>query len=224
MSWLHRLLGSDGSTQLAVDAGMAAARVSLRPFKYTNGIYQLAAPTGVMAAGLAANAEIFQLRYTGPNLLAVKFAAVNAGGIAAFAAGNVRFDLYVARGWSADGSGGTTITLTGDNNKLRQAMAASLSAVATARISSTAALTAGTKTLDANAMGSVGGGVTATAGETLIKSDSYLFNAETDNEYPILLTSQEGIVVRATVPATGTWTGFVMVKVGEIAVADWGSV
>lgn len=216
MSWITRILGSDGTTQLGVESKWNALRATLRPIDYgTLGIYQISMQTGTMAAGLAANAEIFQFRWTDATRLAlvtqVRFDGL--GSIAAFAAGFAGFQVNIARSWTVDGSGGTAATITGNNQKLRTSMGTTL--LGAARIASTAALTAGTKTLDSQGCGGFVGGLTAVAGAGLQQAN--LLDNETTNEHPIVLAQNEGLVVRATVPATGTWTGGVTIKWIEVA-------
>ena len=216
MSWLTRVLGSDGNTQLAVESKWNALRATLRPLDYGSlGIYQISAQTGTIAAGMAANSEIFQFRWTDATRLAlitqIRFDGL--GSIAAFAAGFASFEAVIARSWSADGSGGTTLTPSVNNQKLRTSMGTSL--VGAVRIASTGALTVGTKTLDGRGCGAFVGGLPATAGAGLQQAN--LLDNETTNEHPIVLATNEGIVVRATVPATGTWTAGITVKWIEVA-------
>lgn len=214
-------LGNDGVSVTEVDAKWLAQRATLRPLDYgTLGAYSICGVTGVMAAGLAANSEVFQLRYTGPNVLLieeVKFDGL--GSIVAFAAGVISMQLFRAAGWSVDGSGGTALTLTGDNNKLKTSMPKSLSADTIARASSTAALTAGTKTLNINPLGSLQNGVATATGGTGIPEGA-LFKPIA-GQYPIALVNQEGIVIRATVPITGTWTAGFTIRLIELTAAQW---
>ena len=182
------------------------------------GMYSATAVTGTMAAGLAADAEIFQFRFThASRTILVHKLSVWAGGIGAFAAGFVKFEAMIARAWTVAGTGGGTLTLTGDNNTHRATFAAStMSTDGEIRIATTAALTAGTKTLDTQGICSVGGSTTATAGTALVTPMGTLFDSG-QGGYPIVLVQNEGIIVRATVPATGTWTGAVNVTWQELA-------
>jgi hypothetical protein len=181
----------------------------------TLGSYRLSMQTGVMAAGLAASSEIFQFRWTDASRLCVinKVNFEGCGSIVAFAAGVAQFRLAVARSWTVDGSGGTAATITANNQKLRASFGTTL--LGAARMASTAALTAGTKTLDAQDIGSTLGSFPATAGAA-INPDS-LFQPIPGVEYPIVLAQNEGLVVRATVPATGTWTAGLTVVWTEVA-------
>ena len=201
---------------------MSSQMVSLRPVELEKdgGALGLSLVSGTMAAGLAANSEIFQLRWVHPEFLAVleelSIWAGNAG--TAFAAGFCRFHAIPARAWTADGSGGTAATLTGNNGKLRTSHSGWPPAV-TARVASTAALTAGTKTLDAQGIGSAGGGVLATAGADLIKPKVNLIEVAS-LKHPLVLANQEGVVITAAVPATGTWTFGVDVRLSSTRAYD----
>lgn len=193
-----------------------ALRVTLMPVDYGSlGIYGVSGITGIMAAGLAANAEIQQFRWTDATRLALIYAIDfdGAGGIVAFAAGVTQFSAVIARGWTVAGGGGATLTITGNNQKLRTAMGTTL--LGEFRQAATAALTAGTKTLDANPLGSAVSSTGVTAG-TPLSSTQALFNAANADNMPIVLAQNEGVIVRATVPATGTWTAGVSWRWAEV--------
>jgi hypothetical protein len=207
-----QLRGNTG-TIAEVDANTRALRVTQR--SDVLGEYGISLVSGTMAAGLAAGAEAFQFRWThASNLARIKHVRIWAGGITAFTAGFCRFELVIARSWTANGSGGTTATLSGNNGKKRTTFATTL--LGQARISSTAALGAGTKTLDSQGVGSVGGSVSATAGDKMISPTGEAF-AFDGTAYPIVLAQDEGLVLRATVPATGTWTFGVDVDWAEMS-------
>lgn len=209
MSWLHRVLGKDGATQLAVDSQTFAARTTQRPLQVgSRGSYSLSLTSGVMAAGLAANSEIFQFRWTNATLwMLLRSVRIEAGGIIAFAAGVGTFGMRMARSWSADGTGGTAVTFGTNDQKKKTAFATTAAPSASGvRIASTAALGAGTKTLDGNDFAGLTCGVPATAGATLLTPGTYLWERNTADEWPGIFTQNEGFVIRATVPATGTWT------------------
>jgi hypothetical protein len=183
-----------------------AMRTTLRPIDPgAYGSYRLSLLSGTMAAGLAANAEIFQFRWSDATRLCVVSSVTFdglSGSATAFAAGFGKVDLVVARSWTADGSGGSAATLTGNNQKRRTSMGTTL--VGAARISSTAALTAGTKTLDTQAIGQYSAAFgTGTSVQWIPQTQ--LFHQVGGVESPLILAQNEGLVVRATVPATGTW-------------------
>lgn len=212
-----QIQGNGGAIAEVDGTGFRAMRTNRRPMDYgALGSYSVTGRTGVMAAGLAANAEIFQLRWTDATRLCVVTSVHCSGGgsIAAFTAGVTNMELMVARSWTVAGSGGTAIALTTNNQKLRSSMGTSL--VNDMRVASTGALTAGTKTLDAQPIGSLTSSVTATAG-TPLWNPAHLYEINENDGQPIILAANEGIIVRATVPATGTWTASIDVTWMEMA-------
>ena len=208
-------LQGNGGTNVEVETNTRAMRTVIRPNDYGSlGIYSKAMTSGVMAAGLAAAATCWQFRWTqASNLALIKKVRVSAGGITAFTAGAVTFNLFPARVFTAVGSGGTAGTITGNNGKMRTSMATT--GVADIRISSTAILTAGTWTLDTDPIAGITSSTTATAGIVLVPPTDLFWHA--NSEYPIVLAQNEGLNLQATVPATGTWTFSVQVEWEELA-------
>jgi hypothetical protein len=83
------------------------------------------------------------------------------------------------------------------------------------RIASTAALTAGTKTLDTQPIGQYSAAFgTGTSIQWIPQFD--LFHIDPGGEAPLVLATNEGFVIRATVPATGTWQFGVTVCWAEV--------
>jgi hypothetical protein len=211
-----QLQGNAGITG-EIEANSRALRTVLRPQDYgALGHYRASHLSGTMAAGLAANAEIFQFRWTDSTRLALIHSVTIdglAGSATAFAAGFGKVDLLFSRSWTADGSGGTAMTLTGNNQKLRTSMGTTLAGAI--RGSSTAALTAGTKTNDTQPIGLMSFSV-GTVANTIYLSKVPLLNHMDGNMHPIILAQNEGIVCRATVPGTGTWQFGISVVWSEV--------
>lgn len=197
----------NGGTVADVDGtNYRAMRTTLRPYDYgALGSYRLSLLSGTMAAGLTANAEVFQFRWTDATRICVVTSVIwdgLSGSATAFAAGFAKVDMLVARSWTADGSGGVAATISGNNAKQRTSMGSTL--LGAVRASSTAALTAGTKTLDTQAVGQYSAAIgTGTSVQWMPQFD--LFHADPGGESPLILAQNEGFVIRATVPATGTW-------------------
>lgn len=213
-----QLQGNSGAVAEVDGTTYRAVRTTLRPIDYgALGSYRVSLLTGTMAAGLAANSEVFQFRWSDATRLCVVTSIVwdgLSGSATAFAAGFGKVDLVVARSWTADGSGGSAATLSGNNQKLRTGMGSTL--LGAVRIASTAALTAGTKTLDTQAISQYSAAIgTATSTQWIPMRD--LFHADPGGESPLVLAQNEGFVIRATVPATGTWQGGVTVTWTEVA-------
>jgi hypothetical protein len=202
-----------------------ALRVTIRPVNYGSlGIYRIGAQSGTMSASLAGGAEMFQFRWTeASNLALIYQVSISAGAnVAASAAALVSFAMTVARSWSADGSGGTSVLPTGNSNKLRTNMGTTLADAI--RISTTGGLTAGTKTLDGQNLGEItmgiGTGAITTSASLNLLPQSYLLDADGEGFMPLVLTQDEGFVVRngATAwPAGMTWAFGVSAVWAEVA-------
>jgi hypothetical protein len=201
-----------------------AMRVTGRPIDYgALGYYATGMLSGTIAAALAANSELFQFRWPDATRLAVIYRLVCSAGlnVAATAAGLFGLRGCIARSWTVAGSGGTRATMTGNNQKLRTSMGTSL--VNDIGMATTAALTAGTKTLDAQDFGviatGIGTGAITTGVNLPIFPQQNLLNIDASTDHPIVLATNEGIVVRSgpIAPATMTWHLGVSVQWAEVA-------
>jgi hypothetical protein len=187
-------------------------RVTLRPVEYgTLGQYRVIMWSfNSIAAGLAAGSDIAQIRWTLTPQLALiwgidldGFLADTAG----FTPGFGNFSLFFARSWTVDGSGGIAVNFTGNNQKLRTSMASASITMRNADGSS--ALTTGTRTLDAQPLGRLPFSVAAGANTQYLKQLGLYGPASHEaggNPAPVVLSQNEGLVVTATVPATGVWS------------------
>jgi len=215
----------------AVDtsAGGQSQHVVLRPDEYGNlGHYRAHVFTGNIAAGAGALSELVQLRYTGAgkvvvyNVILEHFRSLGT----AFAAGNFLFDVIRSINWTVDGTGGATQVPI----RLRTSMAVP---TATVRVSTTAALGAGTKTLDAVALRAIRGiastavnamqlGLISAAANITVGYPGAvpLLPAMGDiptGSHPLVLATNEGLSCRATVPATGVWEAAFTILFAEVA-------
>ncbi len=202
------------------------------------GHYRAVMTTGTIAAGMAANGELVQMRWVD----ATRFCIIQEVSIlefrnitTAFVAGPFQFNVVRSTAWSADGSGGGVVSVADPQLQARAAaMGASLFSTGF-RLATTAALGAGTKTFDTLPMGACFGNVGSTPAIA-----QYYIPAVTSpviggsgpgielvhpdigtGEHPIVLTSNggstsEGISIRATVPGTGTWIASFLVKWCEV--------
>lgn len=232
MSLLQKILGRDGVSQ---------ARVALGGNIYTElrtpgvndavflGSYGLSVTTGTLAAALAANGQVFSCRWGDATAIAV-ITRLRAQILpltlftAATLTDYTSLDALIARAFTVSASGGTAINLTGNNLKRRTSFAST--AFTDIRVSSTAALTAGTQTLDANAFtGSLRKGNRinpAAATEEVITSseDGFLICFDVNRgTYPIVLAQNEGVVIRnrTTWPAAGTAVAKIEMEWSEYA-------
>lgn len=220
------VIESGASTDLAtVEATFKALRVSMRPLEYaTLGQYQVSAQSGAIAAALGAGSTIFSCRWTDATRLCVlqKLSLTGMRATTAFAAGVIDITATIARSFLAPDSGQTAISLVTNNNKLRTNMGTSL--MGDMRISNTGAITAGTRTLDGNAFGTITshssggtGSATPIIGNLFLPINDLFEQDTADGEHPIVLAQNEGIVVRATVPGTGVWNFGITMKWAEVA-------
>lgn len=171
--------------------------------------FAIAGTTGAVAAA-SGTKILFYARWASTTQQALITNIEVTGHIAttAYAVGQVLYEAFIARGFSAVGAGGTSLTLTG----AKLASPFTNTAFTAMKVSDTTStgLAAGTWTLDANPVGNLNTHTSAgTAAATPIIGSQYvgdgiLFNADiSKGEVPIILNANEGVVVRATVPATG---------------------
>lgn len=208
--------------------GWMPAHTTVGPLSVGNGgAYRISMTSGTIAASLGAGSELFQFRYVtaASRVCLVYGISVSAAMIVAPAVGttpvNMQLRATIARGWTGIGSGGTRATMTGDNQNMRTSHAAS--EVNDIGMATTAALTVGTKTLDAQDIGAVTGGAyfdlaAGDADATLIRPTNLLGDFIAGLSWPIVLANQEGFVVRSglVMPATLTWNLVVNVAWSEV--------
>lgn len=198
--------GNGGVVADVGGTGFRAVKIQQMPVEYgALGSYRKSLLSGTMAAGLGADSEVFQFRWTNAtNLCLIRsvFCDGLVGSATAFTAGFGNLKLIPARSWTADGSGGTAGTISGNNGKLRTSMGTNL--IGAVRIASTGALTAGTKTLDTNPIGQLS--LTfGTVASVIYTGKVTLFGEDISANHPLILAQNEGFVITAVVPATGTW-------------------
>lgn len=201
-----QIIGSLASRLLEIEDGSKAARVTPRPIDVL-GSYTFQAVTGTMAAGLAANAPIFSFRWGNASNLALlkrMRIAMNSLGTG-FTAGIGKFEAFFARSFTASDSGGTAIVLTTNEAKRRTSFGTSL--VTDARVASTATLTAGTRTKDTLPFVGVTFAVPTTVNFVMLPTvDLWVPGLEGGADWPLVFAQNEGLIIQATVPATGTWS------------------
>jgi hypothetical protein len=194
-----------------------ALKVQQMPLDYGSlGTYRKSLISGTMAAGLAANSEVFQFRWSdATRLCAIRRIVIDglSGSATAFAAGLARVHVTAARSWTVSGSAGNAGILTTNEGKMRTSMGTTL--LGDVRIASTGALGAGTKTLDTDSIGQYSFSV-GTVANVQYLNQTILFGEDPGPEHPLILAQNEGFAIRATVPATGTWQFGVTVTWSEL--------
>lgn len=208
----------NGGTIAEVDGtGFRAQRVTARPIDVgALGHYRIASVTGTLAAALGASAVVYSFRWGDATRLCVllklrtRFLPLTPF-TAATLTDHTSFDAYQARSFSASHTGGTVLTPTGNNAKVRTSMGTSL--VTDIRQSTTGALAGGTLTLDAFPFAQSvrkGNRVNpAAATEETIQPATDGMDLDFDmggGDYPLVFAQNEGFVIRnRTVwPAAGT--------------------
>jgi hypothetical protein len=203
-----------------VEANSLAQRVVARPTDVGSlGAYVTSVLTGTMAAGIAGASPVFSFRNGGAsvtNLVLIKRVAVAMTSLGTgFTAGVGLFEMFAARAFSVADTGGAGVNVSGNFNKLRTSFASSF--VTNSRIATTAALTPGTRTLDGNAMGQIFFAV-STALNTVMLPTTDIFKRDLGaGDWPYIAAQNEGFIIQATVPATGTWQMQVLVDWLEVA-------
>jgi|SRR6185503_14192982 len=212
--YLRGLVKLTAAGMPAVGPAAPGLSVPVTQYAAVTGAYRMGMVSGTIAAGLAANSPVWALRYGGVNFALVRkinISAANAG--TAFTAGVANFQLFAARAYTINASSGTAATLTGNNGKLRTTFGTNN--LADLRIAATGALSAGTWTLDAQPLRNLTAGVVATAGAQIV-APTVLYQRDAADDFPVVLAQNEGLVIEATVPATGTWVLSVDVQWDEV--------
>lgn len=215
------LIGAS-STVVEVEGNRAMRAVLRSPDVGALGSYALGTKSGIMAAGIAGASPVFSFRFAPTvnpaSLLLLKKLSLTASTLGtAFTVGSALFEAFVLRGYTVADTGGGSLTLgtAVTCGKLRTSHA--ISGVTDFRISATAALTAGTQTADTNPFASAIVEIPATTVDyTMLPPDYALWEAK-PGEHPVVLAVNEGVVLRVTVPATGTWSFSVKAAYDEVA-------
>lgn len=209
--------GANADIPAQVDKTHAALRVTSRPIEWApsdvlGGHYGIATQTGLMAAGIASLAQIFQVRWADPSkLFLMKKIVVQCSTCTGFAATalGAPLELIIGHGSTANGSGGGAVAPTSLGNKARKTMGTTAFATSgEIRIATTAALTAATgQTLEPAAFSNCAGA----DNRTLVSTPPMVLYDQTSNgDHPLVLDSGDTLVIRTNSPAaTGTWTAFV---------------
>lgn len=216
-----KLRGKDVSS--LQDGSLQVVRhfATLYPVDYgIGGCFHRTVKSGTMGAGLAAGAPILAFRNISSTLNAlvrrVRFAAWTLG--AGFTAGVASVEMYVARSFSVQDTGGSTVNLTAPQAKLSASMAAP---VAQIQYGSTGTLTAGSRILEVAPIDAINAAApTGTNAVIFGSSPVNLFN-RAQGEHPLLLVQNEGFVLQASVPATGTWGWTAAIEWDEVPLVNF---
>lgn len=211
--------GALATTLLTVDPTFAAARISDHPPEIL-GAYSMGLVSGALT-GVAAAGTVFSFRWAPPTnsqLCMVRRVEVGFATTTVFTTSQaLSYSLQAARNWSASDTGGTAAAFTQTNTgKQRTVMPTSAFAGGgQLMIANTGANTAGTRTLDTQAMGFVTGSSTA-VGTTLTPQP--LFQHQ-PGDYPLIFAANEGFIINNVIAmgAGGVINLYVNVEWMELA-------
>jgi len=187
--------GANSTVLQTVDPTFLAARISERPPEIL-GAYQMTLTSGSLTT-VAAGATVFSFRWapaTTTQLCMVRRVEVGFSTITAFGtAQSLQYSLQIARQWTANDTVGTTALFTQTNTgKFRTTMPTSAFAGGgQIFIATTGAITAGTRTLDTQAIATVQGQSTA-IGTVLTAAPIYQHQP---GDYPIIFAANEGFIL-----------------------------
>jgi hypothetical protein len=219
------LYGGTSGIQADTDQMYGALKTSWRSIDpgASGGIYRVQKNFSVGPSNtIAANAAVFSMRWTSGTYNAIIwYFKWNYLVTTAFTAQQmIDHGLYFARGFSSNdsGTGSSTLTMSGHNAKKRTSMATSQ--FGEIRYATSNTLTAGTRTLDSNPL-AYRGAYLITLGTQL--ADYWPCNLEIDQEIPIVLAQNEGLVLNniTVFPAAGVINLSVEVAWSELPIANF---
>jgi hypothetical protein len=188
---------------------------TLYPVDYAGGggCFQYVAKSGVMAAGIPAASPIWSFWWQPPGMIAlISRLTLMPWTITALSGGLAIFDVYVARNFTAPDAGGVLANLVGPNNQLRTSMSASSASI---QCANTGALTPGQRTLDLAPIETRSVPPPQLA-YTLFPEDPMVLLDKRPGEHPLYLAANEGFVINASMPASGTWQFSVTLEWAEL--------
>jgi hypothetical protein len=200
MSWLHRLLGSDGITQLYIEPYRKSARVAM--VKRGEG-FSIEALTGSIAA--ASNGSVFAMRNspTSGKDVYISYIALEYNTITAFTVPVTQRRLQIIRGSGAAASGGSAITPIAQHDSADASSQLNAANGGDVRVSTTATLTVTGITFDTNAVSNF---VLTQFGAANARN-SKIFDFGSTDKGSLVLQPGELLAVRtsAAFDAAGTW-------------------
>lgn len=215
-----QIIGATTTNTAEVEANTLAMRGTLRADDVgTLGHYSIANVSGVIPAAFTTAGNIFAFRWGDATRVCtihrIIFSAGNDG--TGFAAGLVQINAFMARGFNASYTGGTSLTPTGNMNKLRTSFGTSL--VTDIRIATTASLGAPSPAagVDNDPFASLICGVPTTNGAVMLPPTP-MFD-QRPGEHPIVLMQNEGFIIQTggiAIAITGTWKFSVKVEWSEV--------
>lgn len=172
----------------------------------SNGAYRIGMVTGIISVGIAAGAIIAAARWTHASKLCV-LTKVHVQGFTITPPTTAQawgFDAVIGRSYTANHTGGTAISLSGNNTKKRTSHATS--SFGDMRIAGTAALGGGTVTLDNDPLGAARRW--ELVGAATVQHLPVILDLDWRDivSHPIILAQDEGILIRNSLLTAATMT------------------
>jgi hypothetical protein len=187
--------GANSTVLQTVDPTFLASRISERPPEIL-GAYSMGLTSGALTV-VAAAAPVYSFRWapaTTTQLCMIRRVEIGLSTITAFGtAQSLQYSMQIARQWTTNDSVGTIASFAQTNTgKMRTTMPTSAFAGGgQILIANTGAITAGTRTLDSQAIAFTQGSSTA-IGTTMLNNPIYQHQP---GDYPLILASGEGFII-----------------------------
>jgi hypothetical protein len=151
-----QIIGYSGTIADSDGSVYQALKVTPRPVEYgLHGTYRLSVATGTFSSATLSNGSVFQFYWPSSTLSALIWGMLVDFSGSSSSGGVNQFKLSIARQVTANGSGGTTVTIPGTSGASQQLRTSMKPALASPiLIATTAALTNGTWTLDSTPIAS----------------------------------------------------------------------
>lgn len=193
-----------------VDSDLAAALLTVRPDQVLN--YQSITGVSGAFAQVAANGTLWSMRNTGLYPILVRRMTVSFRLTSGFTAGQaMRFAVFRAVGFTtSDGAGTSLYTALQNRHRTNSTPVSSAPEI---RIPTTAALSAGTRTLETIPLGAVQGYIAAATAGLVIQPTEII--SQDAGHYPVVLAQNEGLVLvnQVLMGAPAGATGVLIVQV-----------
>ena len=206
-----QLIGGASGALQEVDATFKAARFTDRPPEAIN--WNSIGTTSGLLTGVAAAGIVYSFRNTGANLFMVRRVAVGFVTTTAFStAQGLQYQMVKANAFTISDTGGTPFYVAGAN-KHRNGMT-NITSAPDIRMSGAAALTAGTRTLEASPIGLLNGTSNGVGTSMPVQN---LFQHDV-GDYPLIIAQNEGfeILNGLTMGASGVLSLQILVEYAEV--------
>ena len=181
----------DGAATVYAGADTTLKALHTTPYPQETTAWQSIAATSGAVANSGSGVPVFSFRNLGPSPILIRRFALSSTCTVFAGSTTADYALFMARSFIVSDSGGTAVSLVGSNTKFRSSLATP--AAVDCRISNTAELTPGTRTIDANSLSQCGAFVTALG---VVSPTTNLIRHD-PSDYPIIIDQNEGVVLQS---------------------------